>query len=231
MLAASTFFLIVMYVAVIPNKSEDWIIFVMIIIALGLGTLAGLLMKKFARFGIVVTAAWLGGVLGSMAYNALLRLITIETYPLLVLWLTILTFAGAAGFFANKFFDVAVIFGSAIIGSFLFFRVNIILYQYTFRELLSSQAAIQTNSLFTKEFKKMELFQFLCTGLWDAWLCFHCFHLSISGMLAIKVLKVLSYICSHLAEHRFRNTKKSQTIGTTKKRIFEAGVLLIKCSP
>ena len=124
MSAAATFFLIVMYMTVIPSKSEDWMIFVMIIIACGLGTVAGFAMKKFAQFGIIVTAAWLGGVLGSMAYSALLRLITIQTYPLLVLWLTIFAFAGIAGYLANRYFDVAVIFGSAIIGSFLLFRVS-----------------------------------------------------------------------------------------------------------
>jgi len=92
--------------------------------AFGLGSIVGIFMKKFARSGMIVTGAWIGGVLGCMAYSAVLRLVTIETYPLLLLWLTILGFAIIAGLLANKYFDVAIIFGSSIVGSFLFFRVS-----------------------------------------------------------------------------------------------------------
>ncbi len=125
MTAFATFFLILMYVAVIPIKSETWLMVVMFLAAFGLGSIVGIGMKKFGRSGMIVTAAWIGGVLGCMSYSAVLRLITIETYPLLLLWLTIIIYAGIAGYLANKYFDVAIIFGSSIIGSFLFFRVRI----------------------------------------------------------------------------------------------------------
>ena len=125
MTAFATFFLILMYVAVIPIQSETWLMVAMFLLAFGLGSIVGIGMKKFARSGMIVTAAWIGGVLGCMSYSALLRLITIETYPLLLLWLTIIAYAGIAGYLANKYFDVAIIFGSSIVGSFLFFRVRI----------------------------------------------------------------------------------------------------------
>jgi hypothetical protein len=125
MTAFATFFLILMYVAVIPIQSETWVIVAMFLLAFGLGSIVGIGMKKFARSGMIVTAAWIGGVLGCMSYSAVLRLITIETYPLLLLWLTIIAYAGIAGYLANKYFDVAIIFGSSIVGSFLFFRVRI----------------------------------------------------------------------------------------------------------
>ena len=124
MSASTTFFLIIMYVAVIPIKSETWLIVVMFLAAIGLGSIVGILMKNFARSGMIVTAAWIGGVLGSMSYSAVLRLITIQTYPLLLLWLTIIIFAVIAGYLAHKYFEVAFIFGSSILGSFLFFRVS-----------------------------------------------------------------------------------------------------------
>ena len=124
MSAFATFFLIFMYVAVIPIKSEDWMMLLAFLAAFGLGSIVGIFMKKFARSGMIVTGAWIGGVLGCMAYSAVLRLVTIETYPLLLLWLTILGFAIIAGLLANKYFDVAIIFGSSIVGSFLFFRVS-----------------------------------------------------------------------------------------------------------
>jgi hypothetical protein len=95
----------------------------MFLAAFGLGSIVGIGMKKFARSGMIVTAAWIGGVLGCMTYSAVLRLITIEFYPLLLLWFTIIVYAGIAGYLANKYFDVAIIFGSSIVGSFLFFRV------------------------------------------------------------------------------------------------------------
>ena len=125
MTAFATFFLILMYVAVIPIQSETWLMVAMFLLAFGLGSIVGIGMKKFARSGMIVTAAWIGGVLGCMSYSAVLRLITIETYPLLLLWLTIIAYAGIAGYLANKYFDVAIIFGSSIVGSFLFFRVRI----------------------------------------------------------------------------------------------------------
>jgi hypothetical protein len=51
---------------------------VMFLAAFGLGSIVGIGMKKFARSGMIVTAAWIGGVLGCMTYSAVLRLITIE---------------------------------------------------------------------------------------------------------------------------------------------------------
>jgi len=125
MTAFATFFLILMYVAVIPIQSETWLMVALFLLAFGLGSIVGIGMKKFARSGMIVTAAWIGVVLGCMSYSAVLRLITIETYPLLLLWLTIIAYAGIAGYLANKYFDVAIIFGSSIVGSFLFFRVRI----------------------------------------------------------------------------------------------------------
>ena len=206
---------------VIPAKSEDWVFFIMFILAFGLGTLAGYAMKKYARFGVIATGAWLGGVLGSMAYSSLLRLITVETYPLLVLWITILVFAGISGYIANRYFDVAVIFGSSIIGSFLFFRVSITLSFKSFRVLLNSLVVIQMNFLFTKGFREMVQSQFPCTGTWAAWLYSLCFHLFISGMLAIWVPRELSYICLHSEELKLRNTRRSLKAKKMKRKTFE----------
>lgn len=126
MSAFAAFFLIFMYVAVIPIKSEDWLMAIMFLAAIGLGSIVGIAMKKFSRSGMIVTAAWIGGVLGCMSYSAVLRLITIETYPVLLLWLSIIVFAGIAGYLANRYFDVAIIFASSIVGSFIFFRVSFI---------------------------------------------------------------------------------------------------------
>ena len=63
---------------------------------------------------------------------------------MLVLWLSILVMAALVAYLAHRFFGVAMIFGTAIIGSFLFFRVTLTLKLY--RVLPNSRVAIRMSS-------------------------------------------------------------------------------------
>ena len=64
----------------------------------------------------------LGGFVGSVFYSLVLRKLS-ESYPILILWESIA--AAFVAFLAYRFFGVAMIFGTSIIGSFLFFRVRL----------------------------------------------------------------------------------------------------------
>ena len=118
----ATVFMIVIYVGLFPDKSEVWLVFLTLLFSLGVGSAAGYATMKFAKYGIVLGGAWLGGIVGSVFYSVLLRTLS-ETHPLLVLWASILSVAALVAYLAYRYFGVAMIFGSAIIGSFLFFRV------------------------------------------------------------------------------------------------------------
>ena len=58
-----------------------------------------------------------------MIYSCLIRLIT-EEEPTLFLCLSALAFAALVGYLSQVYFHLAVIVGSAIIGSFLVIRVS-----------------------------------------------------------------------------------------------------------
>ena len=119
----STVFMIVIYVGLFPDKSELWLVFLTLLFSLAIGSLAGYATMRFAEYGIILGGAWLGGIIGSVFYNVALRTLS-STHPLVILWVSILSLAGVVAYLAHRYFGVAMIFGSSIIGSFLFFRVK-----------------------------------------------------------------------------------------------------------
>jgi hypothetical protein len=119
----STLFMIVIYAGFFPDKSEAWVVFLTLLISLGIGSAAGYAAMKFAKYGVILGGAWLGGIIGSVFYSVALRTLS-ESYPLAVMWLSIISLAGLVAYLAHRYFGVAMIFGTAIIGSFLIFRVS-----------------------------------------------------------------------------------------------------------
>ena len=65
--------------------------------------------------------SWIGGLLGGILYGLIAYAQTLS-YPFLVLLLTILFSAIIGGILSVKYFDYAIIVGSAIGGSYLFIR-------------------------------------------------------------------------------------------------------------
>lgn len=114
-----TFMLFFMFV--MPPNSPEWTIWLCIIICLFTGSSAGSFVKKRARSGVIFIGALLGVFVGFALYNALIYQIC-EENPLLGLWLTLMFSCIGVAMLCVYFFDHAVIIGSAVIGSYFFFR-------------------------------------------------------------------------------------------------------------
>jgi len=176
----ATLFMIIIYVGLFPDKSEVWLVFLTLLFSLGVGSAAGWATMKYAKYGIIIGGAWLGGIVGSVAYSLVLRKIS-EKYPMLVLWLSILVMAALVAYLAHRFFGVAMIFGTAIIGSFLFFRV--ILAFKLYRVLLNSRVATRMSSFSTSDCRTRKARSLIVfTSTWLGWLYSRCSPYTSSGL-------------------------------------------------
>lgn len=109
--------------------SKEWRVWLSLIISLMIGYPFGSLTKKYTKLGIVILGTFIGGLLGSILYGFIIYI-----YPprnsLLILLLTILISAIIIGILSLKYFDYAIIFGSAIGGSYLFIRVILLIFNF-----------------------------------------------------------------------------------------------------
>lgn len=115
-----------------PNENREmWMVWLNLVLGQIVGAAAGFAVKKYAKIGILLLGIWLGGLLGSVMYSCLFRLIS-EEQPLVVLWLSIIFFAGLIGYLSQRYFHFAVMVGSAALGSFTFYRVSVLPYSSYF---------------------------------------------------------------------------------------------------
>jgi len=119
----TTFMLLVLYIGVIPDNQGQGLVAVALISSLAVGAAAGYATQRWGHIGVLLVGIWLGALIGSVIYSCLIRLIT-EEEPTLFLCLSALAFAALVGYLSQVYFHLAVIVGSAIIGSFLVIRVS-----------------------------------------------------------------------------------------------------------
>jgi len=115
--------LMFLYIKVIPTHCPEWVVWLSLMVTLGIGAGIGYAAAAWARIGVLIISVWVGGVIGAILYNTFIYLMASKN-PLLVLWLSIAAMAIMIGVLSMIFFDHAVIFGSSIIGSYIFIRVN-----------------------------------------------------------------------------------------------------------
>ena len=91
--------------------------------------------------------------------------------------------AAFVAFLAHRFFGVAMIFGTSIIGSFLFFRVS--LTPETFRVLLNLRVGTRMSSFCTSDCRTRRVRSLIAfTSTWQGWLYSRCSPSTSSGSRA-----------------------------------------------
>jgi len=119
----ASFIMIVMFAAVYPNNSPMWVVWLTLMVSAGMGAGIGYAAQKWARIGVFLIGYWIGGFMGAIMYSMFSNLFTGN--PVVALWLFVsLTGALVAGL-SMYYFDLAVIFGSAIGGAYAFVRVSL----------------------------------------------------------------------------------------------------------
>jgi Domain of unknown function (DUF4203) len=122
--SVSTLFMIVVFAGMFPDQQDMWVVWVILIISLAVGAAAGYATRKWGKYGVLILGAWLGGIIGSIMYSLLFRLLW-EENGTEIMWLSITAFGVLLAYLSQVYFHFAVIAGSSIIGSFLFYRVRI----------------------------------------------------------------------------------------------------------
>ena len=118
----ASFIMIVMFAAVYPNNSPMWVVWLTLMVSVGMGAGIGYAAQKWARIGVLLIGYWTGGFMGALMYSMFSNLFTGN--PVVALWLFVsITGALVAGL-SMYYFDLAVIFGSAIGGAYAFVRVS-----------------------------------------------------------------------------------------------------------
>jgi hypothetical protein len=121
--SVSTLFMIVVFAGIFPDQQEMWVVFAVMLVSLVVGGFAGYATRRWAKYGVLLLGAWLGGILGQILYSILFRLIW-EDNGTEIMTLSILVFAAFVAYLSQVYFHFSVIAGSSIIGSFLFLRVS-----------------------------------------------------------------------------------------------------------
>lgn len=100
-----------------------WVVWLTLVVSLIIGGGVGYGTQRWARAGVLLLGAWIGGLLGGVVYSLVVYAF-VEDNPLLGLWLTILFCSIIVAVLSMIYFDHAVIFCAAIAGSYLFIRVS-----------------------------------------------------------------------------------------------------------
>ena len=115
--------MVVLYGYALPKNSPEWSVWLSLVITLAMGSGPGYFTQKWARSGVVLIGAWIGGLFGAVFYTAFIAKNTQES-PVLALWLCVAFFSILVAVLSQIYFEYSVILGSAIVGSYLFIRVT-----------------------------------------------------------------------------------------------------------
>jgi hypothetical protein len=123
-MSVTALIMIIMFVSVYPTNSPMWVLWITLIVSLIIGSGVGYATQRWARAGVLLIGAWIGGLIGGLLYSLVFYIVA-EDNPLLVLWLTMIFCSIVVAVLSMIFFDYAVIFGSSIAGSYMFVRVSL----------------------------------------------------------------------------------------------------------
>lgn len=110
--------LILCYGTFLSENEEEWVGWVTLSVSIVIGLIAGALLVKFNRFAAAAVGAWAGYILGLFLND--LALWPIE--EAWVFWVVNVLSALICAFLAFKFFNPAIIVGTAFIGSYALMR-------------------------------------------------------------------------------------------------------------
>lgn len=159
-LSVAAFVMIIMFVAVYPKHSPMWVCWLTLFGSLIIGSAAGYGAQRYARAGVLLIGAWIGGILGGVVYGLVVSNFASEN-PMLALWLTILSCSILVAVLSQIYFDVAIIIGSAIAGSYIFLRVSHLLELNIFRAFQSMLVVFLTSFCCISNTKTMLQIKFL----------------------------------------------------------------------
>lgn len=110
------------FMFVMPPDTEEWTVWLLLFFCFFfLGSVAGRYAKDHAKTGVMFIGVLLGIFVGVGLYNMFIYNF-FEGNNILGIWLTLMVSAIGVSTLCMTFFDNAVIFGSAVIGSYFFFR-------------------------------------------------------------------------------------------------------------
>lgn len=115
--------MIILYGYCFPKNSPEWSVWLSLIVTLFMGTGPGYGTQKWARSGVLLVGAWIGGLFGALFFTTFVAKYATEN-PMLGLWLCIVFWSVFVAVLSQIYFDYAVIVGSAIVGSYIFIRVS-----------------------------------------------------------------------------------------------------------
>lgn len=121
--SVASFIMIVMFAAVYPNNSPMWVVWLTLMVSTGMGAGIGYAAQKWARIGVFLIGYWIGGFMGAIMYSMFSNLFTGS--PVVALWLFVSLTGALIAALSMFYFDLAVIFGSAIGGAYAFVRVSL----------------------------------------------------------------------------------------------------------
>ena len=103
-MSVAAFLMIILFVLVFPANSPFWVVWLSLFVTIGIGSGIGYATSKWARIGVLLIGAWIGGLLGGMLYS-LVFYVFAEENPLLALWLTIAFSSVIVAVLSMIFFD------------------------------------------------------------------------------------------------------------------------------
>jgi len=145
----ASFIMIIMFAAVYPNNSPMWVVWLTLMVSTGMGAGLGYAAQKWSRIGVFFIGVWMGGLLGALMYSMFSNLFV--SNPVVALWVLVSLGGAIVAGLSMIYFDHAVIFGSAIGGSYSFVRVS--------TSLLTLQGISEFGGGFPNEFLIAQQFQ------------------------------------------------------------------------
>ena len=109
------------YVFLLPIDTPEWTVWICLAVSAGIGAGVGYAGARWPRLGVLIISSMLGLLIGHLLYNVIVSTF-VDTGNILTIWATMAISALVIGLISIALFDLAVIFGTAIVGSYLLVR-------------------------------------------------------------------------------------------------------------
>lgn len=103
-MSVAAFLMIILFVGVYPANSPYWVVWLSLFVTLGIGAGVGYGTQRWARIGVLLLGAWIGGIFGGLLYSLVFYVFS-EDNPMLALWLTIAFCSVIVAVLSMIFFD------------------------------------------------------------------------------------------------------------------------------
>ena len=110
---------ILLYGLILPDSTPDWVGWIVLVASIAAGLFAAFYMMCWMKLGVFLLACWMGGMGGSMLYDAIVSHIVQST---VALWIIVIVCALIVGVISLKLYKHVVVFGSALLGAYMILR-------------------------------------------------------------------------------------------------------------